>query len=99
MANVVIFGPTQSGKTTLLGYLATGMLREPQFNEDVFGKLKLIKSLSIDDEFNVGNPSSPDNVNKDVILPSCFCLDRYELRKFRESYTEGTTKMLHRKPM
>lgn len=99
MANVVIFGPTQSGKTTLLGYLATGMLREPQFNEDVFGKLKLIKSLSIDDEFNVGNPSSPDNVNKDVILPSFISLDRDELRKFRDSSTEGTTKRLHRKQL
>ena len=99
MSNIVIFGATQSGKTTLLGYLSTAMLRNPQFNEEVYQNLKLIKTLTIDDEFNIGNPSNPEKVHRDVILPSFVSLDRDELRKFRGQNTEGTTKRLHRKQL
>lgn len=99
MSNIVIFGPTQSGKSTLMGFLATAMLRNPQFNEEVLEKLKLIKKLTVDDIFRIGNPNNPVNVRKDVILPSFVSLDRDELRKFAESQetSEGTTKRLHRK--
>ncbi len=99
MSNIVIFGATQSGKTTLLGYLSTAMLRNPQFNEEVYQKLKLIKTLTVNDEFNIGNPNNPKKVNKDVILPSFVSLDRDELRKFKDQNTEGTTKRLHRKQL
>lgn len=102
MNNFVIFGPTQSGKTTLIGYLCTGMLRHPQFNEEVFQKLKLIKNLARTDDFKIGSPHNPVNINKDIILPSFVSLDRDELRKFREPdirAPEGTTKRLHRKQL
>lgn len=99
MSNIVIFGATQSGKTTLLGYLSTAMLRNPQFNEEVYQKLKLIKTLTVNDEFNIGNPNDPKQVRKDVILPSFVSLDRDELRKFKDQKTEGTSKRLHRKQL
>lgn len=97
--SIVIFGATQSGKTTLLGYLSTAMLRHPQFNEEVFKNLKLVRNLTREDDFHIGNPSNPINVNSDIILPSFVSLDRDELRKFAgsEAGTEGSTKRLHRK--
>lgn len=100
MSNIVIFGATQSGKTTLLGYLATAMLRHPQLNDEILQKLKLIKQLTSKDEFHIGNPYNPVNVTKGIILPSFVSLDRDELRKFTEGQTtEGTTKRLHRKQL
>lgn len=99
MSNIVIFGSTQSGKTTLLGYLSTGMLRNPQFNEEVLKNLKLIKSLTVEDEFSIGNPYNPVDVNKEVILPSFVSLDKNELKKFRNESSEGTTKRLHHKQL
>lgn len=97
MNKIVIFGSTQSGKTTLLGYLATAMLRHPQLNEEILKNFKLIKKLTTTDEFSIGNPYNPVNVNKDIILPSFVSLDKDELRKFEDGNTEGTTKRLHRK--
>lgn len=100
MSNIVIFGATQSGKTTLLGYLSTAMMRHPQFNDEVLQQLKLIKSLTTTDEFSIGDPYNPINVNKDVILPSFVSLDKDELRKFRGiENSEGSTKRLHHKQL
>lgn len=99
VSNIVIFGSTQSGKTTLLGYLSTGMLRNPQFNEEVLKNLKFIRNITIDDEFNIGNPYKPTEVNKDVILPSFVSLDKNELKKFTNQNTEGTTKRIHHKQL
>lgn len=100
MSNIVIFGATQSGKTTLLGYLATAMLRHPQLNDEILQKFKLIRNLTINDEFNIGNPYNPVNVKTDVILPSFVSLDKDELRKFsNERTSEGTTKRIHRKQL
>lgn len=95
MYSIVVFGATQSGKTTLLGYLATGMLRTPQFNIEVLNKFKLIKKLTTKDEFSIGDPYNPVHVNKDIILPSFISLDRDELIKFRDQSTPGTTKRIH----
>lgn len=95
MSNIVIFGATQSGKTTLLGYLATAMFRHPQLNDEIFEKFKLIRKLSTKDEFSIGDPHNPINVNKDIILPSFVSLDKDELLKFRGGSTEGTTKRIH----
>ena len=64
MSNIVVFGATQTGKTTLLGYLATSMLRHPQFNEEVLKNLKLIKKLTTKDDFSIGNPCNPIRINK-----------------------------------
>lgn len=101
MSNIVIFGPTHSGKTTLLGYLTTAKLHSPQFNDDVLQRLKLIRTLSKEDDFNIGNPYNPVNVNKDIILPSFVSLDRDELRKFRGEgeKSEGTSKRIHRQQL
>lgn len=97
--NIVIFGATQTGKTTLLGYLSTAMLRHPQLNEEIFQNLKLIKNLTFKDEFSIGNPANPVNVNKEIILPSFVSLDKDELRKFSgdNESSEGTTKRIHHK--
>ncbi|MDD6194934.1 MAG: hypothetical protein PUB19_08555 [Lachnospiraceae bacterium] len=100
MSNIVIFGATQSGKTTLLGYLATAMLRHPQLNDEILQKFKLIRNLTINDEFGIGNPYNPVNVKTDVILPSFVSLDKDELRKFSDGQSsEGTTKRIHRKQL
>lgn len=99
MSNIVIFGATQSGKTTLLGFLSTAMIRHPQLNEEICKRLKLIKKLTIDDEFSIGNPYNPINVNKSIILPSFVSLDKNELKKFRDQSSIGTTKRLHRKQL
>ena len=100
MSNIVIFGATQSGKTTLLGYLATAMLRHPQLNDEILQKFKLIRNLTINDEFRIGNPYNPVNVKADVILPSFVSLDKDELQRFAEGQaSEGTTKRIHRKQL
>ena len=100
MSNIVVFGATQSGKTTLMGYLTTAMYRHPQFNDEILEKLKLIRRLTANDEFHIGNPYNPVNVKKDVILPSFVSLDRDELRKFLDGEaSEGTTKRIHRKQL
>lgn len=100
MSNIVIFGATQSGKTTLLGYLATAMLRHPQLNDEILQKFKLIRNLTINDVFRIGNPYNPVNVKTDVILPSFVSLDKDELQRFSEGQTsEGTTKRIHRKQL
>lgn len=100
MSNIVIFGATQSGKTTLLGYLATAMLRHPQLNDEILQKLKLIRNMTIRDEFNIGNPYDPVKVKTEVILPAFVSLDKDELRKFSGGqHSEGTTKRIHRKQL
>lgn len=100
MSNIVIFGATQSGKTSLLGYLATAMLRHPQLNDEILQKFKLIRNLTISDDFHIGNPYDPVNVKADVILPSFVSLDKDELRRFSEGESsEGTTKRIHRKQL
>lgn len=100
MSNIVIFGATQSGKTTLLGYLATAMFRHPQLNDEILQKFKLIRNLTINDEFCIGNPYNPVNVKTEVILPSFVSLDKDELRKFSsDQSSEGTTKRIHRRQL
>lgn len=75
------------------------MLRHPQFNEEIYKKLKLIKNLTIKDEFSIGDPHKPFKVNKDIILPSFVSLDKNELKKFTGGSSIGTTKRLHRKQL
>lgn len=101
MSNIVIFGAPHSGKTTLLGYLSTAMLRHPQLNEEILQRLKLIKKLGMKDYFHIGDPYNPVNIHKDIILPSFVSLDRDELRKFAEDDESsiGGSKRLHHKQL
>lgn len=101
MSNIVIFGAPHSGKTTLLGYLSTAMLRHPQLNEEILQRLKLIKKLGMKDYFHIEDPYNPVNVHKDIILPSFVSLDRDELRKFVEDDESsiGGSKRLHHKQL
>lgn len=101
MSNIVIFGAPHSGKTTLLGYLSTGMFRHPQFNLEILQKLKLIKKLEMEDDFCIGDPYNPIHIRKDIILPSFVSLDRDELRKFTDEgeNSPGTSKRLHHKQL
>lgn len=101
MSNIVIFGAPHSGKTTLLGYLSTAMLRHPQFNEEILQKLKLIKRLGMEDDFHIGDPYNPIHIRKDIILPAFVSLDRDELRKFagEKENTLGSSKRLHHKQL
>lgn len=101
MNNIVIFGAPHSGKTTLLGYLSTAMLRHPQFNEEVLQKLKMIKKMGMEDDFHIGDPYNPIHIRKDIILPSFVSLDRDELRKFTDKNitTLGGSKRLHHKQL
>lgn len=84
MKNIVVFGPTQSGKSTLIGYLASRCYSPEDFNREVKKKIKLIKAL------NVGE------FRKDMILPSFVSIDRDELMRFRNENAIGTTKRVHR---
>lgn len=101
MSNIVIFGAPHSGKTTLLGYLSTAMLRHPQLNDEILERLKLIRGLGMKDVFHIENPYDPVNINKDIILPSFVSLDRDELRKFKDKkdHTIGGSKRIHRKQL
>lgn len=100
MSNVVIFGPADSGKTTLLGFLSTAMLRGTAFNDEVYKKLKMIKKICRTDDFRIGDVRNPEFVKEQLILPAFVSLDLDELRKFREEEESmGTTKRLHRKKL
>ena len=84
MNNIVIFGPTQSGKSTLIGYLASRCYSNEDFNREVKKKIKLIKAL------NVGE------FRKDMVLPSFVSIDRDELMRLPNQNAIGTTKKVHR---
>ena len=84
MNNIVIFGPTQSGKSTLIGYLASRCYSENDFNREVKKRINLIKALNIG-EFK-----------KDMVLPSFVSIDRDELMRFPNKNAIGTTKKIHR---
>ena len=84
MNNIVIFGPTQSGKSTLIGYLASRRYSNEDFNREVKKKIKLIKAL------NVGE------FRKDMVLPSFVSIDRDELMRLPNQNAIGTTKKVHR---
>lgn len=83
-----------------MGYLATAMLRHPQLNDEILQKFKLIRNMTINDDFNIGNPYNPFNVKTDVIFPSFVSLDKDEFRRFSDGEpSEGTTKRIHRKQL
>jgi len=88
MSNIVVFGATQAGKTTLLGYLASKALSDKEFTKAINQNKKII-SNTLGEEF----------FSSDMIFPSFISMDRDELRKFDEASenSRGTTKRIHRK--
>lgn len=85
MKNIVVFGAVQSGKSTLMGYMASSLLTENEFSEAVYQKEKAIRNMEI------------GGIRPDMILPSFVSLDRDELMDFAQKNTPGTSKRIHRK--
>lgn len=92
MSNIVIFGATQCGKSTLTGYMATHMLRDEVFNAMVKANKKAIEKM------NIGP------MKKEMVYTSFASLDRDELKRCVENgmgamtqTSIGTTKRMHRK--
>lgn len=87
MNNVIVFGPVQSGKSTLMGYIASSYLSEKLFSTEAYEIDKRIRKLGITD------------VKKELILPGFISLDRDELidMNYYEKNSIGTTKRVHRK--
>lgn len=87
MNNVIVFGPVQSGKSTLMGYIATSYLSDKLFSIEAYEIDKRIRKLGIAD------------VKNELILPGFLSLDRDELIDTGcfEKNSIGTTKRVHRK--
>lgn len=87
MNNVIVFGPVQSGKSTLMGYIASSFLSENLFSIEAYEIEKRIRKLGITD------------VKKELILPGFLSLDRDELLDMNgiQENSIGTTKRIHRK--
>lgn len=83
--NVVIFGATQSGKSTLAGYIAASTLNDDEFNQIVLRNKRYI------DDMEVGG------FKPEMAYTSFVSMDRDELRRSTHQDTMGTTKRTHRK--
>ena len=87
MNNVIVFGPVQSGKSTLMGYIASSYLSDRLFADEAYEIDKRIRKLGISD------------VKKELILPGFLSLDKDELVDMSNLDPNGigTTKRVHRK--
>lgn len=87
MNNIIVFGPVQSGKSTLMGYIASSFLSEKLFSIEAYEIDKRIRKLGI------------PNVKMELILPGFLSLDRDELLRMNniQKNSIGTTKRIHRK--
>lgn len=85
MNNIVVFGAVQSGKSTLMGYLASASLSESAFANAAQQKERIIRNMEV------------GNIKTDMILPSFVSLDRDELKEFADKNSPGTSKRIHRK--
>lgn len=83
MNNIVIFGPTQVGKTTIAGYLSSYYLSSYDFDRESQRIKRLISAVGVD-------------FKKEMILPSFISMDKDELRSYAKENTIGTTKRVHR---
>lgn len=83
--NVVIFGATQSGKSTLAGYIAASTQSDTEFNQSVLRNKRYI------DDMEVGG------FKQEMVYTSFVSMDRDELRRSAHQNTIGTTKHTHRK--
>lgn len=85
MNNVVVFGPVQSGKSTLMGYLASAFMSDRTFALEAYEVEKRIAKLGI------------QQIKDELILPGFLALDRDELIDQKNENAIGTTKRIHRK--
>lgn len=85
MNNIVVFGAVQSGKSTLMGYLASASLSESAFANAAQQKERIIRNMEV------------GSIKTDMILPSFVSLDRDELKDFADKNSPGTSKRIHRK--
>ena len=87
MNNLIVFGPVQSGKSTLMGYIASSYLSDRLFADEAYEIDKRIRKLGISD------------VKKELILPGFLSLDKDELVDMSNLDPNGigTTKRVHRK--
>ena len=69
MSNFVIFGATQSGKSTLAGYVVSHTLDDQAFNKAVQQNKRKIEKMEIGE------------MTKDMVYVSFASLDRDELKK------------------
>lgn len=85
MNSVVIFGPTQVGKSTLAGYLVSFRLSDQEFDRRAEKLKRNIESEGINLRYAA-----------EMILPSFISTDRDEFSRFPNSDAIGTTKRIHR---
>lgn len=83
--NVVIFGATQSGKSTLAGYIASFAQSDVEFNHIVLRNKRYIEDMEI------------GGFKDEMAYISFVSMDRDELRRNVHKDTIGTTKRIHRK--
>ncbi len=85
MNNIVIFGPTQVGKTTLAGYLVSRQYSSFGFDHEAKKFKRLINDMGI------------PYFKADLILNCFVSIDRDEILRNVNSSSIGTTKRIHRK--
>lgn len=85
MGNIVIFGATQCGKSTLTGYIASHMMSDQAFNLTVKAHKKAIEKMGI------------KSMTNEMVYISFSSLDRDELKRCIDVDSIGTTKRMHRK--
>lgn len=83
--NVVIFGATQCGKSTLAGYIASSTRGDAEFNQAVLRNKRYIEDMEI------------GGFKDEMAYVSFVSMDRDELRRSAHQDTIGTTKRIHRK--
>lgn len=83
--NVVIFGATQCGKSTLAGYIASSTQSDAEFNQTVLRNKRYIEDMEI------------GGFKDEMAYISFVSMDRDELRRSAHQDTIGTTKRIHRK--
>lgn len=82
--NIVVFGAAQSGKSTLLGYLASTYMSDKTFSIEAYEIVKRIRKQGI-------------SLKSELILPGFLSLDRDELIDDKKNDPPGTSKRVHRK--
>lgn len=83
MNNIVLFGPTQVGKSTLAGFMDSYFYPDDMFSRQVNRLKKQVSEMGL-------------TFRKQMVLPSFVSVDKDEIRKFAGLNSIGTTKRVHR---
>ena len=83
MNNIVLFGPTQVGKSTLAGFMDSFYYPDDMFSRQVNRLKKQVSEMGL-------------IFRKQMVLPSFVSVDKDEIRKFAGHNSIGTTKRVHR---